>query len=93
MPRCDKGHEAAEVKSAIVDSKFGHYCELHIKGTFRSAGGHAAQTHRDHDLQDHRRDIIQAWNDKGEPNEEFIRNYPEEAAEMFDQEVIEKFGR
>lgn len=91
MAHCDKDHEVDEIKTAIVDGKFGHYCLPHIKGTMRSPGAHAAQWARDRDYEEHRRDVIQPKDPRtGGINPEFVRAYPEESAEMFTEEDRQK---
>jgi hypothetical protein len=93
MPTCDAGpHSAALVKAAVVDGKFGDYCMQHISGTARKAGGHAAVFNRDRDAEDHRKDMLQPWIN-GKPNGEFIRAYPEEAAEIFNDQALEGHDR
>lgn len=59
----------------------------------RKASAYSAQWHRDRDYEDHRRDVIQPKDAKGNINPEFIREYPEESKEIFTKEQIEKFGR
>jgi hypothetical protein len=93
MPRCDKGHEAKEVKGAMLDGKFGRYCPPHIQQSSRAATGQSAQWHRARDAEQHRRDMIQPKGTDGQINPEFVRNYPEESAEMFTQADIEKTMR
>lgn len=88
MARCDAGHDASEVKSAIVDGKFGHYCIPHIKGTARKDGAQAARWHRSRDFEDHRREMIQPRLADGSVNYEFARNYPEEAEKIFTTEQV-----
>lgn len=93
MAHCDKDHEVEEVKKGMVDGKFGDYCTPHLMGTARKPGGYAAIQHRDQDAKDHRRDMIQPLDSKGRPNGEFIREYPAEAAEMFDEETMKGHDR
>jgi hypothetical protein len=89
--KCAKGHNATEIKTAIVDGKFGEYCLPHIKGTYRTAGAHAAQWHRERDHEEHRRDLIQPKDPRtGKVNPEFVRNYPEQSAEMFTPEDMQE---
>lgn len=93
MVHCDGGHEVETVKTAIVDGKFGNWCPEHVRGQQRAANGATAQWHRDRDYEDHRRDVIQPMTAQGYINPEFVREYPEEAAEMFSQEEINQANR
>lgn len=91
MTKCDKGHEATEVKSAIVDGKYGKFCLSHIKGTYRAAGAHAAQWYRDRDYEDSRRDVLQPKDPRtGGINPEFVKEFPEESAEIFTPDDMQK---
>lgn len=89
MAKCDKDHEVDVTKVAVVDGKFGNYCMPHIKGTARSAGANSAIQARDEDYVDHRRDVIQPLAN-GKINPEFVKEYPEESADMFTQEDMQK---
>lgn len=93
MPYCDSGHEADSVKTAIVDNKFGNYCPAHIAGTWRKPGSSAAIFDRARDVEEHRKDMLQPLDSKGHPNGEFIRAYPEEAAELFNDETLKNHDR
>jgi hypothetical protein len=92
MAHCDADHEATAVKTGIVDGKFGNYCSAHLAGTIRTAGAHAAGLHRTQDAQNHRRDMLQPWIN-GKPNGEFMRAYPEEAAEIFNDKALKSHDR
>lgn len=90
MPKCDIGHDAPEVKTAIVGGKFGQYCPTHIRQSGRGASPQYAQVYRDQDRTEFARDMLQPWDGNGNINAEFVREYPEESAELFTQEEIKK---
>lgn len=90
---CDAcGGEFQHLRGAIVNGKFGQYCQKCIEGVQRIADPGHAQYSRDKDRDDHEVDLIQPWDSKGTPNREFIRHYPEESKDMFTQEELEQHG-
>lgn len=78
--------------SAILSQKFGHYCNACLEPAKRQAHPGSAQYSRDRDREAHEFDLLQPWDAKGNPNTEFIRNYPEESKDMFDQKELEQYG-
>lgn len=76
---------------AILDGRFGQACRSCRTAAGRGAGGQSAQWHRDRDREDNQRDLIQPWVN-GKPNTEFIREYPEYAAENFTEDELKEFG-
>lgn len=87
MLTCDNNHPGPTT-TAIVSGKFGNYCNDCISGAMRLHGINAAQWHRDRDYENHKRDLIQPRDHKGNINPDFIREYPEESAEIFTEEEI-----
>lgn len=81
------------LKTAVLNGKFGNYCrECTYKGGSRFTDTGFAQWSRDRDREDNAKDLIQPWHADGRPNQEFIRNYPEESKGMFSQEELEQYG-
>lgn len=91
--KCQNCHSRPATNPAIINSKYGRYCPPCIQeNTARLPQTSTAQWHRDRDIEDHRKDMLQPRDIKGTPQGEFIRAYPEESKEIFTQEEIEKHG-
>lgn len=93
MPKnkCDKGHTTDKpLQAGIIDGKFGNWCPEHTRTTQRQASPLYATSFRDAERRDNERDMIQPWDANGNINPEFVREYPEESAEMFTQTEIEQ---
>lgn len=80
------------LRGAIVRGKYGQYCSPCIQGIKRPPNSGAAKYARDRDHDAHEFDLIQPWDIKGNPNREFISNYPTEAHDMFTKEELEQYG-
>lgn len=92
MRNCDNCHRKLPTQSAVINGKFGEYCNDCISGVQRSHNPRSAQYARDRDWEAHEADMLQPWDANGKPSREFIRNYPEEAHVNFTQEELEKYG-
>lgn len=92
MSVCDTCKKRPATVTGVINSKFGHYCAECATGDLRLANTGAATWHRQRDYEDHREDLIQPYDNNGKPNGEFIRSYPEESAEIFTDEQIERYS-
>lgn len=89
--KCDGCGRTGHVTGAILSGSFGNYCQKCINNSTRSASGQSAQWLRDRDREDHQKDMLQPWvNNK--PNTEFIRNYPEQAQDMYTEKELKEYG-
>lgn len=90
---CDFCHDPTQpTTGAILNGVFGQACRSCRSNHVRVASGAGAQYNRDRDREDNLRDLIQPYDYKGNPNKEFIRNYPEQAKDYFTQEQLENYG-
>lgn len=90
--KCENCHKRPATRGALLDGKFGRYCNPCIGEKARQHSPLSAQWHRDRDIEDARRDMLQPRDHRGHPNPEFIRNYPEESKEIFTEDEIQKSG-
>lgn len=88
----DCKREYQNLYGAIVEGKYGQYCKNCITAGKRMHHPGSAQYSRDRDREDNAKDLLQPWDARGKPNTEFIRNYKEEAEEIFTQEELEANG-
>jgi len=77
-------------QSAIIDGRFGTYCNIHIKQESRGASASKASYDRERDREAHEKDLLQPFLPNGKPNTEFIRAYPD--SENFTKEQLEEYG-
>lgn len=91
LPKCNACNSARKVKAAVLNGQFGNYCERCIAKADRHMSPAAVQGQRDQDYADNKRDLIQPYGRHGHPNAEFIKEYPEQAKEIFNDEELEKF--
>lgn len=90
---CDGCHnDNLATTGAIINGKYGQYCLNCRSNNNRQASAGSAQHSRDRDREINKRDLLQPWDGKGNPSKDFIREYPEEAHDMFSQEQLEQFG-
>ena len=89
---CDKCNRDVPTTGAILWGKFGQYCRDCRNKHNRSGHAGHAQWSRDRDREDNAKDLIQPFDRNGNPNREFIRNYPEESKDMFTEEELKNHG-
>lgn len=89
---CDNCHKRPATKTAILNNKFGNYCGECMGEASRQHSAQSAQWHRDRDLENGRRDMLQPRDRHGRPSADFIREYPEQAEEIFTEDEIKNSG-
>ena len=90
--KCDNCNRKAKTQGAVINGTYGQYCNPCRASLKRLVSAGAAASSRTADRANHLKDVIQPWDRHGKPNREFIRNYREEAENMFTREELEKFG-
>jgi hypothetical protein len=89
---CDSCGSKEHTITAVINGKFGQYCNNCRQGATRQANVGSAQYARDRDRDAHEIGLVQPWDRQGNPNKEFMRLYPDESKEMFTEEEFNKFG-
>lgn len=90
---CDFCHtKNADTTGAVLNGTFGQACRECRTNANRIPSGSGAQWQRDRDREDNLRDLIQPYDRKGNPNTEFIRNYPDQAKDYFTPDQLENYG-
>lgn len=90
--KCDYCDKEDETTGAIIEGKFGQYCRDCRTKLRRSVSPGYASYSRARDREDNAKDLIQPWDKNGNPNTEFIRNYPDESKEMFTEKELNNYG-
>lgn len=85
------GQPNKHLKSAVVQGKFGEYCEHCIKGMKRMESAGYARYSRDKDRDDYRKDMLQPRDYNGKPNREFIHAYKEESQKIFTKDELKNY--
>lgn len=90
---CDScGLEGYKTRGAIINGIFGQYCQDCRNQMKRTVASGHAQWSRRRDREDNARDLIQPYDRRGNPNRDFIREYPEQSKEMFSEEELKRYG-
>lgn len=92
MNTCDGCTQKRETTGAIIKGKYGQYCRDCRTLANRTQSSGFAQWSRERDREDNSRDLIQPWDRNGVPNRDFIREYPDEAKQMFTEEELKNHG-
>jgi hypothetical protein len=78
-------------RGAVINGVFQQLCDTCLGSFARTDNAALARYQRAQDRANHEGDIIQPWHD-GLPNPEFIKFYPDEAAEYFTEDQLNKSG-
>lgn len=89
---CDRCAQERPTTGAIINGKYGQYCQECRSALYYPSLALNAAYNRDKDRSDNQRDLLQPWTPKGQPNKEFIANFPDEAHDIFSAEELEKYG-
>ena len=92
MNTCDGCGNDRPTTGAIIKGKYGQFCRECRSNAHRPQSTGFAQWSRDRDREDNAKDLIQPWDRNGKPNRDFIREYPEQAQDMFTKEELENHG-
>lgn len=84
--------EFQHLRGAVVNGTYGQFCAPCLQNQTRQDNPRSAQYSRDRDREAHEKDLIQPWDKHGNPNKDFIREYPEEAKANFSPEELAKFA-
>lgn len=84
--------EVSRVTTAVINGNFGVYCPNCIQGDKRHTSPGHAQYSRDRDREDNAGDLLQPRNHAGQPNREFIKQYPQESKELFSEKELKDNG-
>jgi hypothetical protein len=88
---CDWCKRTTETTGAILGGKYGQACRECRNKYSRQANGQSAQWYRDRDREDNAKDMLQPFIN-GKPNTEFIRAYPEQAKDMYNEKELKEYS-
>lgn len=88
--KCDICNSEKDVSGAIIDGKYQKVCIGCQAAQERKQTAGAAEYERERQREDHRRDMLQPF-ENGRPNKEFIAEYPEESKNFFNDKQIEEY--
>lgn len=90
--KCNNCDNTDQLTGAVLSGKFGNYCRSCIDLSNRLKSPLTAQYDRDRDREAHQRDLLQPWDKDGNPNTEFIRQYPDSAVDYFSEDELREYG-